>query len=97
MSGYRRDGHDSFHRRARALDLSVAGVPNESLFSYCRTLNDVGCGYYPHHSFIHVDVRAFGTGHPMWIDVSEPGAPSQYVDSWPGITPEPGQDADELL
>jgi hypothetical protein len=87
VSGYRRDGHGSFHRKARALDLFVTGVSNEDLFRYCRTLKDVGCGYYPNNSFVHIDVRPFGSGHPMWIDVSSPGTPSEYVDSWPGLAP----------
>jgi hypothetical protein len=30
-------------------------------------------------------VRPHGSGHPMWIDVSEPGMPSHYVDGWPGL------------
>lgn len=84
-SGYRRDGHGSFHRQGRALDLAVRGVSNEQVFKYCRTLRDVGCGYYPNSSFVHVDVRPFGTGHPMWIDASLPGTPSEYRDSWPGV------------
>lgn len=84
-SGYRRDGHGSLHRQGRALDLAVRGVANEDVFKYCRTLRDVGCGYYPNSTFVHVDVRPFGTGHPMWIDASRPGTPSDYRDSWPGI------------
>lgn len=85
ISGYRRDGHGSFHKRGRALDLFVMGVPNEQVMRVCRTLKDVGCGFYPHNKFVHVDVRPPGTGHAMWIDVSEPGQPSRYVDGWPGV------------
>jgi hypothetical protein len=88
FSGYRRDGHGSLHRQGRALDLSVMGVASEDLFRFCRKLHDVGCGFYPNSKFIHVDVRPFGSGHPMWIDVSEPGKPSEYVDSWPGLIDE---------
>ena len=62
ISGYRRDAHGSFHKQGRALDLFMTGVPNEDLFKYCHKLKDVGCGYYPHHNFIHVDVRPFGSG-----------------------------------
>lgn len=85
ISGYRRDGHDSFHKKGRALDLFVMGVSNDAVMKLCRSLKDVGCGFYPHNKFIHVDVRPPGTGHAVWIDVSEPGQPSRYVDSWPGI------------
>ncbi len=85
ISGYRKDSHSSLHSKGRALDLFMQGVPNEDLFKYCRKLKDVGCGYYPNHPFIHVDVRPFGSGHPFWIDDSAPGQPSRYVDSWPGV------------
>ncbi len=86
VSGYRREAATSYHDKGRAIDLFVRGVPNESLFRFCHDkLHDVGCGYYPNHRFVHVDVRPFGTGHPMWVDVSKPGAPSHYVDSWPGL------------
>ncbi|MEB2313271.1 MAG: DUF882 domain-containing protein [Sorangiineae bacterium] len=86
ISGYRPDGSKSTHTRGRALDLFVAGIDNERLFRFCHEkLHDVGCGYYPNNKFVHVDVRPFGTGHPMWIDVSAPGTPSKYVDSWPGV------------
>ncbi len=85
MSGYRRDAHGSYHQKGRALDLYVAGVDNADLFRFCHTLNDVGCGFYPNNKFVHVDVRAFGTHRVAWVDISEPGAPSEYVTSWPGI------------
>lgn len=85
VSGYRPDGHTSHHKKGRALDMFVMGVPNEDLFAYCRKLHDVGCGYYPHHQFVHMDVRALGSGHPLWIDASGPGQASRYVDSWPGV------------
>jgi hypothetical protein len=85
MSGYRPDAHTSFHKRGKALDLYVHGVPNEQLFAVCRTLRDVGCGYYPNNRFVHLDVRPFGTKKLGWVDISEPGAPSHYVDGWPGV------------
>jgi hypothetical protein len=85
VSGYRPEDHGGFHRRGRALDLFVFGVPNEELFRFCRTLHDVACGFYPNNKFVHVDVRAFGTGHPLWIDVAKPNERSRYVDAWPGV------------
>ena len=85
MSGYRRDAHGSYHQKGRALDLFVTGVDNADLFRFCHTLNDVGCGFYPNNKFVHVDVRPFGTHRVAWVDISEPGQPSQYVSSWPGI------------
>jgi hypothetical protein len=86
LSGYRRDARlTSPHRRGRALDIRVTGVDNETLFAYCRSLKDVGCGYYPYHSFVHVDVRPAGGKAVYWVDASEPGEPSMYVDAWPGV------------
>lgn len=78
-------GHQSKHGEGRAMDIQVHGVRNESLFQFCRKLDDVGCGYYPNSKFVHVDVRRPGTGHAFWIDISGPGEPSHYVDSWPGV------------
>jgi len=89
MSGYRRDAHGSYHQKGRALDLYVTGVENEDLFRYCHTLSDVGCGYYPNSKFVHVDVRPYGTHRVAWVDVSQPGAPAQYVTSWPGLLSNP--------
>jgi hypothetical protein len=85
MSGYRRDAHGSYHQMGRALDLYVTGVDNADLFRFCHTLNDVGCGFYPNNKFVHVDVRPYGTHRVAWVDVSAPGAPSEYVTRWPGI------------
>ncbi|HET9956294.1 MAG TPA: DUF882 domain-containing protein [Polyangiaceae bacterium] len=85
MSGYRRDAHSGLHQKGQALDLYVQGVPNEDLFRFCRTLSDAGCGFYPNHPFVHVDVRSFGKGHVTWVDVSDPGEQSVYVDGWPGV------------
>jgi hypothetical protein len=85
VSGYRPSDQDSKHSQGRALDIYISGVANESLFAYCRTLPDVGCGYYPNSTFVHVDVRPLRAGHAMWVDVSGPGEPAVYVDSWPGV------------
>ena len=88
-SGYR-EGHSGLHLHGRALDLAVHGVPNSELYAVCKSLRDVGCGYYPENKFVHVDVRPFATGHVLWVDVSRPGQPSRYVDGWPGVA-EPGE------
>ncbi len=85
MSGYRQGGHSGFHGKGRALDLFVVGVPNEQLFGVCRLLRDVGCGYYPNSKFVHIDVRPYGTDRVLWVDDSAPGAPSHYLDGYPGV------------
>jgi Peptidase M15 len=83
VSGYRPQSRGSLHQSARALDLRVAGVPNEELVAFCKTLRDTGCGYYPNSSFVHVDVRNPGTGGVSWIDASGPGETPHYVKQWP--------------
>ncbi|MCC6214806.1 MAG: DUF882 domain-containing protein [Polyangiaceae bacterium] len=85
ISGYRRDDHGSFHKLGRALDLFIYGTSNEAVLEVCRRLDDVGCGYYPNNTFVHVDVRAPGTGHALWIDASRVSEPARYVDAWPGV------------
>lgn len=91
VSGYRRGAHEAAHGEARALDIDVMGVAKERVYEVCRKLQDTGCGYYPNHEFVHVDVRAPGSGGSYWIDVSEPGERSEYVRSWPGVEEDPRQ------
>jgi hypothetical protein len=83
VSGYRPSSVGSFHQSGHALDFLLDGVRNEALVAFCRTLEDTGCGYYPNSSFVHMDVRPGGTGHPYWIDSSGPGERAHYVSSWP--------------
>jgi hypothetical protein len=45
------------------------------LRDYCRTLKNVGVGYYPNSTFVHLDVR---TTPAFWIDYSKPGEPPRY-------------------
>ncbi len=85
VSGYRRDAKPNRHTQGRALDLRVTGVSNEAVFAFCQTLPDVGCGYYPNSTFVHLDVRPLNASHATWIDVSGPGEKAQYVGSWPGV------------
>jgi uncharacterized protein YcbK (DUF882 family) len=74
----------SNHMHGKAVDFRVAGVPNETLRDFCRTLKNVGCGYYPNSVFVHMDVRDQST---FWIDYSKPGEPPRYN--------APNTDADE--
>jgi hypothetical protein len=90
MSGYRQNGHTGFHGKGKAIDLFVYGVPNEQLFGLCRSLHDVGCGFYPNNKFVHIDVRPYGTDRVLWVDDSMPGTPSHYVDGFDGVI-EPGR------
>lgn len=88
-SGYRPGGgrgHRGLHGDARALDVAVHGIDSRRLYEACRNLPDTGCGYYPHHPFVHVDVRRPGLVRAAWIDASAPGEPSVYVRSWPGVS-----------
>lgn len=88
VSGYRPQSRGSLHQGGRAIDLRVAGVSNEELVAFCKTLPDTGCGYYPNSSFVHVDVRNAGTGAVSWIDSSGPGESPHYVRRWPPLPEE---------
>ena len=57
------------------MDFRVIGVPNEVVRDYCRSLRNVGCGYYPNSTFVHMDVRETSS---FWIDYSRPGEPPRY-------------------
>jgi LysM repeat protein len=74
VSGYRTTSHfrDSRHKTSQAIDFSVTGVPNSVVRDYLRTLDDVGVGYYPNSSFLHLDVRPRTT---YWVDHAGPGEP----------------------
>lgn len=74
----------SNHNVGHAVDFRVVGIPNEVLRDYCRTLHDVGVGYYPNSTFVHLDVR---TSPAYWIDYSRPGEHPRYD--------KPDVDADE--
>jgi hypothetical protein len=97
VSGYRPNSVGSFHATAQALDFRVDGVRNEDLVAFCKTMNDTGCGYYPNSSFVHIDVRAPGTGHVAWIDASGPGENAHYVSAWPPAPDPIGSDFAERM
>ncbi len=65
----------SNHNHGKAVDFHVVGVPNEAVRDFCRTLKNVGCGYYPNSMFVHMDVR---DASAFWIDYSKPGEPPRY-------------------
>jgi uncharacterized protein YcbK (DUF882 family) len=65
----------SNHNHGKAVDFRVVGVPNEIVRDFCRTLRNVGCGYYPNSTFIHMDVR---DSSAFWIDYAKPGEPPRY-------------------
>jgi hypothetical protein len=79
VSGYRPRSSGSYHAAGRALDFRIDGVGNDALVSFCKTLPDTGCGFYPNSVFVHMDVRDPGTGHVSWVDVSRPGETPNYV------------------
>ncbi|HEX3773044.1 MAG TPA: LysM peptidoglycan-binding domain-containing protein [Polyangiaceae bacterium] len=72
VSGFRTRSffEDSRHKLSRAVDFSIPGVENSAIRDYLRTLTDVGVGYYPNSSFVHMDVRDTNT---YWVDYAGPG------------------------
>jgi uncharacterized protein YcbK (DUF882 family) len=89
VSGYRaptptQHTPNSRHNYGRALDFRIQGVRNEAVRDFCRTLRNVGCGYYPNSTFVHLDVRE---AKAFWVDWSRPGELPRYE--------KPGTVADE--
>lgn len=82
ISGYRpyspaQHTAHSNHNVGSAMDFRVVGVPNEVVRDYCKTLRNVGVGYYPNSTFVHLDVRSTPA---FWIDYSRPGESPRYND-----------------
>ncbi len=78
VSGYREQSwaQGSKHKVGQAFDFSIPGVPNALLKDYLRSLPDVGVGYYPNSTHVHLDVRDKPT---YWVDYSAPGQPPDYA------------------
>lgn len=74
ISGYRTPGRGtsktSRHAQGRAIDFKVEGISNKVLRDYLRTFPNVGVGYYPRSTFVHLDVRGQSA---YWVDWSGPG------------------------
>jgi uncharacterized protein YcbK (DUF882 family) len=80
VSGYRpystkQYTQHSRHNHGRAVDFRIAGVPNEVVRDFCRSLRNTGCGYYPNSVFVHMDAREESA---YWIDYSRPGEAPRY-------------------
>jgi uncharacterized protein YcbK (DUF882 family) len=80
VSGFRpktKDQHTphSKHNQGAAMDFHIEGVSNTVLRDFCKGLGDVGVGFYPHSSFVHLDVRDTAT---YWVDSSGPGEAPHY-------------------
>jgi LysM repeat protein len=65
----------SKHNLGRAIDFAVDGVSNLKLMKFCRTLKNVGVGYYPNSYFVHLDVRETSA---FWVDYGGPGEAPKY-------------------
>jgi LysM repeat protein len=78
VSGYRTRSffEDSRHKVSCAVDFSIPGVDNSTVRDYLRTLTDVGVGYYPNSSFVHLDVRDTNT---YWVDFAGPGEAPRHT------------------
>ena len=63
VSGFRPHAEARFtphskHTLGRAVDFSIPGIPNDVLRDYLRqTMKDVGIGYYPNSTHVHLDIR----------------------------------------
>jgi uncharacterized protein YcbK (DUF882 family) len=79
----------SRHNSGHAVDFSIPGVANTAIRDYCKTLPNVGVGFYPNSSFVHLDARETST---YWVDYSGPGEAPRYAN---GKGRDPGHDANE--
>ena len=72
VSGYRTKSFvaASKHKKGKAIDFSIPGIPNPALRDYLRTVDNVGVGFYPNSSFVHLDVRGYNS---YWVDHAGPG------------------------
>lgn len=82
VSGYRTTSYfqDSRHKYSSAIDFMVVGVPNAIVCEYLREIEDVGVGYYPNSSFVHLDVRDHSA---YWVDYAGPGEPPRSTPNAP--------------
>ncbi|HVW30700.1 MAG TPA: DUF882 domain-containing protein [Polyangiaceae bacterium] len=78
VSGYREHSYfeESKHKVGHAFDFSIPGVPNAVLRDYLRTLPNVGVGYYPNSTHVHLDVREASA---YWVDEAGPGEPPRFA------------------
>ncbi len=83
----------SNHNIGHAVDFRIEGVPNEVVRDFCRTLRNVGCGYYPNSVFVHMDSRLSSA---YWIDYSRPGEPPKYDAPNPAADEGTNDVADEM-
>lgn len=77
MLGRGGDGPRTRHSQGYALDLRVEGVALRTLYQFCQTLTDVGCGLNTAGDYVHFDVRA---GGGAWViggrtNAGEPAPP----------------------
>ncbi|HKF71219.1 MAG TPA: DUF882 domain-containing protein [Stellaceae bacterium] len=70
---------NSLHMRGQAADISLRGRTLSQLHMAALSLRGGGVGYYPAHSFIHVDVgpvRTWGGGASSYVATATPSAPA---------------------
>jgi uncharacterized protein YcbK (DUF882 family) len=80
VSGFRNQQRTtSFHYKASASDIRVAGVKPATVRAFVETLDagGMGIGFYPRSQFVHVDVRPLPSFR--WIDysTSDPDSPDK--------------------
>ncbi len=81
VSGFRPPRKEQYtlrskHNIGRAVDFRIRGVPNSVIRDFCRTLPNVGVGYYPNSTFVHLDIRECSA---YWVDFSGPGEAPRYA------------------
>ena len=96
VSGYRSSSYfsDSRHKQSAAIDFSIYGIPNAVVRQYLLLFENVGVGYYPNSSFVHLDVRPCAM---QWVDYAGPGEAPRLRPSSPRFANRPSvSDLDEI-
>jgi LysM repeat protein len=85
VSGYRTTSffRDSRHKTSQAMDFAIVGVPNSVVRDYLMGLENVGVGYYPNSTFLHLDVRPRST---HWVDYAGPGEAPRKTAHAPSVS-----------
>ena len=81
ISGYRKHKpkkgkRRSPHARGVAVDFRLQGVSNELLYEFISSFDEVGAGYYPNSTHVHLDVRK---KKYLWTDISGRGEAALYI------------------
>ncbi len=93
ISAYRKPGRrarTSNHNTGHAADIDVKGTSRHALLAFVEsTFDQIGAGWYPRSTFIHLDTRDRSY---YWTDTSRPGKATRHRERPRVRKPKPGKD-----